>query len=142
MLVDTRGEHFELRSVKQNYNNIIFNPLCPLGYSIIRKRVSFQNQYEKLVVGTEYLLIFRRGTHLFMSLFPSICPSLHRAPYLRNRASSRVQINFSELHSEKPRKKFTCFRLTQRTTMVRTDGPNILKFLHGLDFFKKCNFQM
>ena len=32
-------------------------------------------------------------------------------------------------------KKCTSFSITQRaTTMVRTEGQNILKFLHALDF--------
>ena len=34
------------------------------------------------------LAIFRWGTHLYMSLFPSVRPSVRRAPYLRNRTSS------------------------------------------------------
>ena len=31
--------------------------------------------------------IFRWGTHLYMSLYPSVRPSVRRAPYLRNRTS-------------------------------------------------------
>ena len=33
------------------------------------------------------VVIFRWGTHLYMSLFPSVCPSVRRAPYPRNRTS-------------------------------------------------------
>ena len=48
-------------------------------------KVNFSNKGSRTY---QFTSIFRWDTHLYMSLFPSACPSVHRAPYLRNRTSS------------------------------------------------------
>ena len=76
---------FELRCVKQNYINGIFNLLCPQGYSVKRKKSQFLQKYEILVFGTEWIpsdfwklsffLIFNLISK-FVFLFPCIADNI------------------------------------------------------------------
>ena len=58
------------------------------------KPISIQWFFYKVTTSLTWpeITFFRWGTHLYMSLFPSVCPSVHpsicHAPYLRNRTSS------------------------------------------------------
>ena len=75
--------------------NLLFCKLCFI--MIVEKKSSHKKLAHKKA-GTWYLHlpIFRWGTHLYMLLFPSVCPSVRpyvcppicRTPYLRNRTLS------------------------------------------------------
>ena len=57
----------------------------PGDFQVICGLIAGENR--RSPVSNETPGIFRWGTHLYMSLYPSVRPSARRAPYLRNRTS-------------------------------------------------------